>query len=281
MSDARAAAPAPPTERRPHGRRPVPCSALLRCPQRRRCGSSLLQTPERGDPLPICILASRVGACEHARAHTAHVVAGLTCVTSICCICICIPNTFNSTCMCVCVRAHARACAHSLSLLLVRPHGRARAGTPSHFCSYASTGGHVHTRLRSPYTLSMRPIAGHVLLVRTLHTAAGKPPSTHTQRRGACARAPRRRERRNLARVGPVPLLRGNDSGRVRRMLQRVILLVDAPARDVIDLLPDGQQRVAEAVQLRLVLRLSHTRTHHTTPPRSAHTLPAPPSAPP
>ena len=72
--------------------------------------------------------------------------------------------------------------------------------------------------------------------------------------------------RGELSRVLVVPLVGDHLRGGVGRVLQRVVLLVDLAVGDVLNLLANADQRVAEAVQHLLVLRLrrlDHQRAVH------------------
>src|SRR5262249_36308627 len=62
----------------------------------------------------------------------------------------------------------------------------------------------------------------------------------------------RRGETRALARVGPVPLVRGYLLKRVGSIVQQVFVPRRYPRLDLGDLFADGDHRVAEAVQLLL-----------------------------
>ena len=78
----------------------------------------------------------------------------------------------------------------------------------------SAIGGHEHIRLRSPYGLSMRPTLGQCLL-----------------------RADeRQRKRRLLARVRVRPLVGRDRAGRVRRVLQDVVLRIGLAVDDRLDL---------------------------------------------
>ena len=77
---------------------------------------------------------------------------------------------------------------------------------------------------------------------------------------------PRRRKRRLLARVRPVPRIVCEVACGMRRVLERVVLAIEPAVFDRGDLLADGDHRVAEAVELGLGLALGgldHERARH------------------
>mmetsp|Transcript_6043 Transcript_6043/g.15477 ORF Transcript_6043/g.15477 Transcript_6043/m.15477 type:complete len:216 (-) Transcript_6043:2368-3015(-) len=76
----------------------------------------------------------------------------------------------------------------------------------------------------------------------------------------------RQREARLLTRVGVLPVVRGDDVHRVRRVLQHVVVSRVHAILHLLDLLADLDQRVAVPVQLSKVLRLGglhHDRASH------------------
>src|SRR5260370_14623871 len=60
---------------------------------------------------------------------------------------------------------------------------------------------------------------------------------------------PRRREGGLFARVGAVPFCRRESPDRVRRILERIVLLVDLAACDRLDFRANGNHRVAKPVE--------------------------------
>ena len=110
--------------------------------------------------------------------------------------------------------------------------------------SHILIGGQVHTRLRSPKALSIRPTVGQTLCSRTARDGIGRP----------------------LARIGAVPAVGDHLLQRVRRVREQVVLPVGAALLDLADLLANRDHRVAEAVELLLRLalgRLDHQRAGH------------------